>query len=203
MEWPHLSSPWVDYTIAVPVHNFECWMEIILNPDSTGSVFQGDVSHRAERKKVGAKIPSLNFSQKPRSRLTLNPARKKIRQPEWGCMLDSWLLLRQCIIKGVVSMYLSYTNLPIRKRLIWIYLDALHDPKGWPSQAMPIHHDPSDHTSPMGNTGSGWTLFRSFLGIFWSLKCTCILLDSLKESDTLRWWVFSQRKGRENMFNVL
>ena len=52
-------------------------------------------------------------------------------------------------------MYLSCTNLPIRKRLIWIYLDALHDPTGWPSQAMPIHHDPSDHTSPMGNTGSG------------------------------------------------
>lgn len=112
---------------------------------------------RREKESWGQNPPSQLFPKAAVS-FDVEPCeRKKIRQPEWGCMLDSWSLLRQCIITGVVSMYLACTNLPIWKRLIWIYLDALHDPKGWPSQAMPIHHDPSDHTSPMGNTGSGWT----------------------------------------------
>lgn len=152
---------------------------------------------RREKESWGQNPPSQLFPKAAVS-FDVEPCEKKnIRQLEWGCMLDSWSLLRQCIITGVVSMYLSCTNLPIWKRLIWIYLDALHDPTGWPSQAMPIHHDPSDHTSLMGNTGSGWTLFRSFLGIFWFLKCTFILLNSLKESHTLNWWVLSQRKGRD------
>ena len=84
-------------------------------------------------------------------------------------------------------MYLSCTNLPIWKRLIWMLSMIPKDG----------HHGQCLFSDPlMGNNGSGWT--RSFIPsnfLFGSQSARRVDVCSLKKSDTSRRSVFPKEKA--------
>lgn len=139
-----VDSPWVDYSRS---------MEIILNPDSTGSVFQGDGIPYGAEWKLGQLFPK---AKKIQPEDDVEPCEKKNpanrRMHAWFRVVALTLYHnRSCF--NVFVMYQSSNmeevDLDIFGCSPWSLKDGHH--------RQFLLSDPSDHTSPVRNNGSGWT----------------------------------------------